>query len=45
LGQTLLDPVLALRAWAEKHRPAVQQARERFDKKQARQKKPLVAAG
>ncbi len=45
LGQTLLDPVLALRAWAEKHRPAVQQARERFDKKQARQKKSLVAAG
>ncbi len=45
LGQTLLDPVLALRAWAEKHRPAVQQARERFDKKHARQKKSLVAAG
>jgi DNA-binding HxlR family transcriptional regulator len=45
LGRTLLEPVLALGAWADKHRSAVQQARERFDKKHARQKKSLVAAG
>lgn len=45
LGRTLLDPVLGLAAWAEKHRTAVQQARERFDKRHARQKKALIAAG
>jgi DNA-binding HxlR family transcriptional regulator len=44
LGRTLLDPVLALGAWADKQGTAVQQARERFDKKHARQKKSLVAA-
>lgn len=45
LGRTLLDPVLGLAAWAEKHRTAVQQARERFDKRHARQKNALIAAG
>jgi DNA-binding HxlR family transcriptional regulator len=45
LGQTLLDPVLGLAGWAEKHRAEIQQARERFDKKHARQRKTLAAAG
>jgi DNA-binding HxlR family transcriptional regulator len=45
LGRTLLEPVLGLVAWAEKHRTAVQQARERLDKRHARQKKALIAAG
>jgi DNA-binding HxlR family transcriptional regulator len=31
LGRTLLDPVLALARWAERHRAAIQGARDRFD--------------
>jgi DNA-binding HxlR family transcriptional regulator len=33
LGRTLLDPVLALARWAERHRAAIQGARDRFDGK------------
>ncbi|MCI0570329.1 MAG: helix-turn-helix transcriptional regulator [Myxococcaceae bacterium] len=39
LGRTLLEPVMALMAWSEKHRVAIQDARDRFDgrlKKRAR---------
>jgi DNA-binding HxlR family transcriptional regulator len=32
LGRTLLEPVMALAAWAEKNRGRIQQARDRFDK-------------
>ena len=35
LGRTLLDPVLALARWAERHRAAIQGARDRFDGKGA----------
>ena len=35
LGRTLLDPVLALARWAERHRAAIQSARDRFDGKGA----------
>jgi DNA-binding HxlR family transcriptional regulator len=31
LGRTLLDPIMALAAWAEKNRPAIQTSRQRFD--------------
>jgi DNA-binding HxlR family transcriptional regulator len=31
LGLTLCEPVSAIRAWAEKHGPAVIEARERYD--------------
>lgn len=30
-GRTLLDPVMALAAWAEKNRPVVRDARAKFD--------------
>lgn len=30
LGQTLLEPICALAAWAERSRPAIQTARERY---------------
>lgn len=36
LGHTLLEPVQALAAWAGEHREAIQQARDRFDKKARR---------
>ncbi|HEY4188151.1 MAG TPA: helix-turn-helix domain-containing protein [Polyangia bacterium] len=36
LGLTLLDPVRALAKWAERHRTAIQTARDRFDEKTAR---------
>lgn len=36
LGQTLLDPVQALAAWAQQHRVEMQGARERFDKNERR---------
>ncbi|MEW6434367.1 MAG: helix-turn-helix domain-containing protein [Myxococcota bacterium] len=32
LGRTLLEPIMSLADWAEKNRPAIQAARERFDK-------------
>src|SRR5450432_4787661 len=35
LGRSLLDPVLALARWAERHRAALQRARDRFDGKGA----------
>ena len=31
LGRSLLDPVSALGSWARNNRPAIQQAREKFD--------------
>ena len=31
LGLTLLEPVSALARWAERHRPTITSARERFD--------------
>ena len=36
LGQTLLEPVLALAKWAEKHRFEIQDARARYDGKDSR---------
>lgn len=33
LGRTLLEPVTALVKWAEKHRPDIQAARERYDRR------------
>ena len=44
LGRTLLVPVTELASWAEQHRVAMQQARERFDKKATRAKKIADAA-
>ena len=35
LGRTLLEPVRALATWAERHRPTIQAARDRFDRKAA----------
>jgi len=32
LGCTLLEPVSALATWAERHRPTIQAARDRFDR-------------
>jgi DNA-binding HxlR family transcriptional regulator len=37
LGRTLLEPVQALAAWAERHREGIQKARLRFDGKRARE--------
>jgi DNA-binding HxlR family transcriptional regulator len=36
LGNTLLEPISALAAWAEQHRTAIQEAREAFDRRQAK---------
>jgi DNA-binding HxlR family transcriptional regulator len=36
LGRTLLQPVLALARWAERHRSDIQQARDRFDGRASR---------
>jgi DNA-binding HxlR family transcriptional regulator len=36
LGATLLEPVLALAAWAEEHRHDIQTARDRFDRQERR---------
>lgn len=33
LGRTLLEPVLALAKWSEKHRPEIQAARVKYDKR------------
>jgi DNA-binding HxlR family transcriptional regulator len=40
LGKTLLEPVCALASWAEKNRFEIQEARDRFDRKNARAQKP-----
>lgn len=32
LGETLLDPISALAAWAAHHREAIQRSRERYDR-------------
>jgi DNA-binding HxlR family transcriptional regulator len=37
LGQTLLEPVNALAAWADDHRTEITQARGRFDRRQGRE--------
>jgi DNA-binding HxlR family transcriptional regulator len=34
-GRTLLEPVLALATWADRHRGEIQAARDRFDRKVA----------
>src|SRR6476659_2461892 len=39
LGRTLLAPTMALAAWSEKHRPAIKEARSRYDAKLARRAK------
>jgi len=44
LGKTLLEPVLALGAWAAEHRFEIHEARERYDRK-AKPRKPLAVAG
>lgn len=41
LGQTLLDPVMALAQWAQKCRGAVQTSRDHYDAKQKRVKKSI----
>jgi DNA-binding HxlR family transcriptional regulator len=41
LGKTLLEPVLGLAAWAERHRTEIQRARDRFD---ARSRSRVAAA-
>jgi DNA-binding HxlR family transcriptional regulator len=33
MGMTLLDPVLALAKWSERHRESIQAARDRFDRR------------
>ncbi|HYI02589.1 helix-turn-helix domain-containing protein [Hyalangium sp.] len=38
LGRTLLEPVRVLAAWADKHRFMIQEARDRYDQKDAREK-------
>lgn len=39
LGQTLLDPILALGQWAQEHRSRIQEARSRYDARQAAPRK------
>lgn len=39
MGRTLLEPVMALAAWAEKNRGQIQAARDRFAKLSARKRK------
>lgn len=41
LGETLLEPVMALVAWAEKNKPAIAESQKRFDDAPD----PLQAAG
>ncbi len=36
LGRTLIDPLNALAAWSNRHRTAIQEAREKFDAKSRR---------
>jgi DNA-binding HxlR family transcriptional regulator len=43
LGRTLLEPAMALVAWAEKNRSRIAQARERFDRDDRTQR--TAAAG
>jgi len=38
LGETLLEPIMALAAWAEKNREAIQEARARYDARQSASK-------
>jgi len=45
LGKTLLEPVLALAEWAEKNRFDIQEARDRFDRKNAPAQKALAVSG
>lgn len=44
LGQTLLEPILALSSWAAEHRFDVQEARARYDKKEKRAQARLKTA-
>jgi DNA-binding HxlR family transcriptional regulator len=43
LGKTLLEPVNALAAWAERHRAEIQEARRRFDVERVPPKSPGTA--
>jgi DNA-binding HxlR family transcriptional regulator len=43
LGRTLLEPIMALESWAQKYRPAIHEARTRYDAALAR--RPKAAAG
>jgi DNA-binding HxlR family transcriptional regulator len=45
LGKTLLEPVVALALWADKNRFEIQEARDRFDRKNAKAQKALAASG
>jgi DNA-binding HxlR family transcriptional regulator len=38
LGSTLLEPVRVLAGWADEHRFEIQEARDRYDEKEAREK-------
>lgn len=38
LGRTLIEPIMALADWAEKHRKAIQAARARFDRRLSERK-------
>ena len=42
LGATLIEPIMALASWARAHRPAIVEARERYDAKAQRPVKPLL---
>ena len=44
LGRTLLVPIMALAAWADQNRVAIQEARGRFDARAARRAKAAEAA-
>lgn len=44
LGKTLLEPIQALAAWAQKHRVVIRDARDHYDRKAARQVKAIGLA-
>jgi DNA-binding HxlR family transcriptional regulator len=45
LGRTLLEPVQALANWAGEHRFEIQEARDRYDRRDARRRKERAAGG
>jgi DNA-binding HxlR family transcriptional regulator len=45
MGRTLLQPILALGAWAGAHRVEIQEARERYDREAARGSAAATARG
>src|SRR5215471_5069667 len=44
LGATLIAPIMALAAWAEAHRPAIVEARDRYDARALRPVKPVSSS-